>query len=109
MYRTPGLTVIRYCSRSRCVFSSPVRSSTRFSKLSCAFWSASSARLRSAQVWVKPDHPDFLTLLVKENGGRDQDGNAATVLCPQDALKAETLPPRLRISRTISFARSSLP
>ena len=35
VYKTPELTVIRYCNRSRCVFSSAVRSSIRFSSSSC--------------------------------------------------------------------------
>ena len=65
VYRTAVLTVIRYCSRSRCVFSSPVRSSTRFSKLSCAFCSASSAACARASL---SNARSLLVRVISENG-----------------------------------------
>ena len=62
-----------------------------------------------SQVCVNCNRSALLTVLVMENGRRDQDGDPAAVLRPQAALKAEMAPPRLRISRMISFAPASPP
>ena len=65
--------------------------------------------LALAHVGGEADRADLVAGLVDEHGCRDQHRNVLPSLALSVLSKAEAVPPRLRISRTTSRTRSSLP
>ena len=87
VYMMPGVTVSRYWNRSRASFSSVVRSSTRFSSSSYAFWSASCSRLRSRMSVAKPTVPISSPSSSTSTEAEIKNRNAAAVLGPKHAFE----------------------